>query len=138
MYLKKLTIIKKYFALKYAILLVYSTLSLLMLYQSVKEIYISHSGILIQAEIVKMTEPCGGKNNYADFRFQDKTFNKRVGAHFCEDHSIGTLLPFYHLETFPDDYVFEMQKGTYLEIQLLALLSLIVLFGVCIYYFLFK
>ena len=70
--------IKSIFSLKYLCLLVTLIFSVLIFPQKIKEIIISNNGEIINAAIIKMPEKCAGKNNFADFKYLDQEFNKRV------------------------------------------------------------
>ena len=129
---------KKILSLKYLILLVFVIFALLILPQSIKEIYISNYGDIVKAEIVKMPESCSRKNIYAEFNFSNYKFSKRVWKSFCNDHNIGETFEFYHLDKFPEDFVFKHHKETVLTMELISTLLLILLFGSVTYYLFFK
>ncbi|MCG9879647.1 MAG: hypothetical protein MH472_03520 [Bacteroidia bacterium] len=129
--------IKSIFSLKYLCLLVTLIFSVLIFPQKIKEIIISNNGEIINAAIIKMPEKCAGKNNFADFKYLDHEFNKRVWKDFCKDYRQGEFIEFYHMDKYPKDYVFKVQKETYSKVELLSTILLVHFFGGTTYY-LFK
>ncbi len=129
---------KSIFSLKYLFILVTLIFSLLSFPQKIKEIIISNNGKIINAAIIKMPERCTGKNIFADFKYLDQEFNKRVWKDFCMDYRQGELIEFYHMDKYPNDYVFRVQKETYLKLELFSTVLLFLFFGGATYYLFIK
>lgn len=116
----------------------FTILAFLILAQKLKEIDISNYGDIVKAEIVKMPESCSGKNIHAEFKFSNYKFTKRVWKSFCNNHRMGELVEFYHIDKYPEDFVFKHHKETVLTTELISIFLLILLFGLATYHLFLK
>lgn len=70
---------------------------------------ISKFGHVCDMKIVKKPSKCGiGKNFYMKVEFNDKTFVKKIGAHYCNEVKLGDIVqmqyyPKYDHVLFPEE-----------------------------------
>lgn len=85
-----------------------------------------------------MPDKCKGKNIYADFKYTNKVFTKRVWNGFCHNYKLNQTVEFYHMNKYPEDFVFKIHKDTEVYIEFIAAILLTSMFGLGSFYFFYK
>jgi len=82
------------------------------------DLFVSENGTIVNATITEMPDNCGGKYMYANFELNNKVINRRVWKSFCNDYKLGDSVPMYFHNTFPNNTVFKIHKGSEINSEL--------------------
>lgn len=96
------------------------------------DLYVSENGTIVNATITEMPDNCGSRRMYASFELNNKVIDKRdrklsVWKSFCNDYKLGDSVPIYFHNTFPNNAVFKIHKGSLVNSELFSCVLLLLL-----------
>lgn len=91
------------------------------------DLYVSENGTIVNATITEMPDNCGSRRMYANFELNNKVINRKVWKSFCNDYKLGDSMPMYFHNTFPNNAVFKIHKGSEINSELFSCVLLLLL-----------
>jgi hypothetical protein len=118
-------IIMKYLSLGGALFFIGA---LFLLKSKLKDVKVSREGELVEMTILKVPGPCAGTrvNHFARFLYNEKTYTKKVGCPYGDEHRIGEKVNMKMLEDY--DIVLFPEENPLTEMAAMAALGLFGIF----------
>ncbi|MFT3822571.1 MAG: hypothetical protein QM731_01575 [Chitinophagaceae bacterium] len=86
--------------------------SILLIMSNYGNLNVERNGIIVKMRIEQLPESCLGTKikHFAKLNYEGKTYIKRIGGKFCDDHNVGEqievkFLKGYSIILFPDETV---------------------------------
>src|SRR5688500_17597873 len=94
--------------------------TVILITQTLVDQKIAKKGDLIEGLIMEIPECCDCKNIYSSFKYKDVRFNKKVWKEFCLNNKVGDAVLFFHTEAYPNKFIFQSFKPTYLLLEIIS------------------